>query len=78
MTTRNGYHAAVQIARCVPVVARERSDLLAETHDLTTVRQPLRDAGAITADLLLSLIDAPHCTPQRVVLRGELVVCAAT
>jgi DNA-binding LacI/PurR family transcriptional regulator len=52
--------------------------LLAQTHDLTTVRQPLRDAGAIATDLLLSLIDAPGRTPQRVVLRGELVIRATT
>ncbi|MFI6484554.1 LacI family DNA-binding transcriptional regulator [Nonomuraea sp. NPDC050663] len=48
--------------------------LLADSLDLTTVRQPLVESGRNAADLLRLVIETPDRTPVRITLAPELVV----
>ncbi len=47
---------------------------LQTTPPLTTVRQPIMQAGALAAEMLMELIDNPASPPKRVVLPAELVI----
>ena len=45
---------------------------------LTTVRQPIRSAGSVAAEMLIELIEHPGAHSQRVMLPTELVLRATT
>lgn len=51
---------------------------LAQGLELTTIRQPFEESGRVAADLLLSRIDRPGQSVQRIMLSGELVVRRST
>lgn len=45
---------------------------------LTTVRQPIRSAGSVAAEMLMELIGHPDVHPRRILLPTELVIRAST
>ena len=44
---------------------------------LTTVRQPIQQAGQLSAEMLIDLIENPQLAPQQLVLPTELVIRAS-
>lgn len=53
----------------------------ATTPPLTTVRQPIRELGALAAQMLIGLLDQPASRPNQIILQAQLIVrdtCGAT